>query len=90
MSTKQQERREGAYRKQLKRCGFRSWKQANQRRCELIDRDISGEADEEEQSELKQLQKLCDLYVKWKTNDALGRSTRRAKRLLKKLEESDD
>lgn len=88
--TKQQERREAAYRKQLKRCGFRSWKRANQRRCDLIDKNIDGRADEEEQAELEQLQRLCDLYVKWKTNDALGRSTRAAKRLLKKLEESDD
>lgn len=80
--TKTQEKRRESYHRQLKRCGFRSWTRANQRRGELIDKQILTE---EESSELEALQRLCDLYVKWKTNDQNGRLARRAKRLLARV-----
>lgn len=80
--TKAQANREIAYRTQLRRCGFRSWKQANKRRCELIEQMIeSGN----ECDELKQLQRLADLYLTWKTNDSAGRWSRRIRRLEKRL-----
>lgn len=76
--TKAQEKREQRYRAQLRVCGFRSWKRANQRRSDLVDLSVeSGE----DSPELVQLQKLCGLYVKWKSNDATGRWLRRIKRL---------
>jgi hypothetical protein len=80
--TKAQIRREQAYRDQLKRCGFRSWKRANQRRAELIDQKIETGV---EPQELVDLQRLADLYVKWKTNDAMGRQLRGLKSLEKRL-----
>lgn len=83
--TKIQEKRRDAYHRQLKRCGFRSWKHANQRRGELIDKEIDDSLTEDESNELAGLQRLCDLYVKWKTNDQNGRLARRAKRLLARI-----
>lgn len=82
MQTKTQQKREARYRKQLKKCGFRSWKKANQRRGELIDQEIETGVEPEG---LADLQKLCDLYLKWKTNDVDGRQVRRLKRLGRKL-----
>lgn len=83
--TKAQEKRRSSYRKQLALCGFRSWKRANERRAKLIRIKVYGSATEEELSELEKLQKLCDLYVRWKTNDSLGRLTRSLEHQLKRL-----
>jgi hypothetical protein len=77
--TKTQQRRESAYRRQLKRCGYRSWKRANRRRATLIEFSFHHEASVDELAELERLQTLADLYVKWKTNDLLGRQARRLK-----------
>lgn len=84
--TKCQERRRAAYLEQLKRCGFRSWKQANHRRGHLIHKKVYETATEHEIDELAGLQRLADLYVTWKTNDSLGRSARFMNRKIKKLE----
>lgn len=80
--TATQEKRRAAYFRQLKLCGFRSWKRANQRRGDLIDKEIDHGLSGAESRELARLQRLCDLYVKWKTNDSLGRAIRRAKRMM--------
>lgn len=80
-ATKAQQRREIRYRQQLKACGFRSWKRANKRRFELIKEKVESGV---ESDELRQLQILCDMYASWKTNDALGRSMQRLKRLEKR------
>ena len=64
---------ESAYRTRLKECGFRSWKKANQRRYELINRDIAGEILKEEATELHRLQELCDAYVEWKVQVRMNR-----------------
>lgn len=80
--TKTQIKREQAYRDQLRRCGFRSWKRANQRRAELIDEKIETGV---EPQGLVNLQRLADLYVKWKTNDVMGRQLRGLKKLQKRL-----
>ena len=84
--TKSQHRREAAYRRQLKRCGFRSWKRANDRRSDLIGKVVYGSATSEDSAELDQLQRLADLYLKWKTNDLIGRENRRLERLQRRLE----
>jgi hypothetical protein len=86
MQTKQQQQRESRYRRALRQCGFRSWKQANQRRYELIEKEIDETAAASELELLKRLQKLADLYVKWKTNDQMGRENRRLRRMLRQLE----
>lgn len=78
VTTKTQQQREARYRRQLAKCGFRSWKRANCRRGELIASDVAS-------LELDELQHLCDLYLIWKTNDERGRSVRRLDRLLKQL-----
>jgi hypothetical protein len=89
-ASKIQEKRRAAYLGQLKACGFRSWVSANRRRGELIDKDIDGSRtgglSENESKELTELQKLADLYVRWKTNDSMGLAIRRMKRLMGKLE----
>jgi len=83
--TQIQKKRESQYRKSLRQCGFRSWKRANLRRGELIAKSVYGQTSDSEELELAGLQRLADLYVKWKTNDATGRSIRRLKRLQKKI-----
>ncbi len=81
--TKIQIKREQAYRKQLKKCGFRSWKRANERRVKLIRESVKTDI---ESKELKELQRLADLYTKWKTNDEKGRMIRRLKRMLNEMQ----
>lgn len=88
MSSKAQQKREAAYRAQLRKCGFRSWKQANARRAELIEWKVYRPHifdTSDGQYELPQLQKLADLYRNWKTNNELGRMNRRLERQLRKL-----
>lgn len=85
MPTKLQQRREARYRRALRQCGFRSWVRANRRRSELIALEIASRATADEQRELAQLQKLADVYVRWKTNDSTGRSIRCLKWLGAKL-----
>lgn len=58
-------KRKAAYEKQLKACGFRSWKRANQRRGELINRD--GNLTVQQAAELEELQKLADMYLEYKS-----------------------
>jgi len=82
MQTTIQQKRESRYRKALRECRFRSWKRANARRAELIEKSVKSEATEEEEHELERLQRLADLYVTWKTNDATGRAIRRLERRL--------
>lgn len=84
-TTKTQQLREKKYRDQLRRCGFRSWCRANDRRYALINAAIADTATSEEQDELRNLQHLADLYVAWKTNDSRGRAIQRLKRLEKRL-----
>lgn len=84
--TKAQARRKAAYYKNLRKCGFRSWKQANARRCDLINRKFDVGLTPEETAELAQLQKTSGLRADWKTNDGLGRCTRKLQRLIKKIE----
>jgi hypothetical protein len=79
--TKTQQAREERYREQLRKCGFRSWTKANDRRYELI---MSSNRSDAVTAELEQLQHLADLYLTWKTNDMVGRSLRKVKRLVKK------
>lgn len=83
--TKTQAKREARYRAQLKKCGFRSWKRANARRGDLIDRSVRDVSTEAEEQELVELQKLADFYLWWKTNDDIGRCNRRLGRLVAKL-----
>lgn len=75
--TKMQVRAESRYRKQLKLCGFRSWKAANNRRCDLI--NAGSECDE-----LAALQHLADLYLDWKHSTT--NLKRRLNRMLKKYQ----
>lgn len=85
--TKKQREAERRYREQLKRCGYRGWSHANAVRCLLIDRDVyQKNLDATDQKHLKALERLTELYLKWKTNDDLGRGIRRLVRLRKKLE----
>lgn len=85
--TKKQRLAEIRYRGRLRARGFRSWRAANKRRSFLIDKSIRrGSLPIEEYVELESLQQLADAYVTWKTNDSLGRSSRRAGRMLKRLE----
>lgn len=79
--TKVQQAREARYRKQLKLCGFRSWKQANRRRAELI-----AEGSTLKSKELLRLQDLCSYYSAWKTDDIVGRCRRKLDRLIAKVE----
>lgn len=53
------------YRRQLRKCGFRSWKRANQRRGELCGIDEHS-ACPALWREFQELQKLADLYLAWK------------------------
>ena len=84
--TKIQQLREKRYRDHLKRCGFRSWKAANNRRCDLIEEHVYFDC-EETSLELHALQKLADLYMIWKTNDSRGLAAKRVERMLAKLKE---
>lgn len=60
------ERRKIRYLNQLRRCGFRSWVRANERRCQLID-DCDGPLWTPcKAEELAELQKLADLYLAYK------------------------
>lgn len=75
------------YRRQLRRCGFRSWKRANQRRGELIDIAFSGDeesATESELRELQELQKLADLFLAWKCQAENRRLYNRQRYICKK------
>jgi hypothetical protein len=83
--TKIQERRKARYLKQLRKCGFRSWKQANIARFALIRQKFEKGLADSETADLAELQKLCGLWQDYKTNDALGRSSRRLKRIHDKL-----
>ena len=85
MQTKAQQQREQRYRKQLRKCGFRSWAKANSRRFELIERQLSAQTNAAENTEVRQLQKLLHYYLTWKTNDQLGRNLRKADRILKQV-----
>ena len=73
-------REELLYRAQLKRCGFRSWKQANRRRVELIDAFIESHS-VDVGDELKELQLLAELYLGWK----YGKQEREQRKVLDKL-----
>ena len=77
--TKIQKKRKERYEKALRNSGFRSWVSANNRRFELI-------SSREESPELNRLQELSSLYVKYKTNDMIGRGLRRLKRFKKALD----
>lgn len=84
--TKAQQKLQERYRKQLQKCGFRSWRKANERRCDLIHRKIDRTATVAELAELSQLQKLAGIYQRWKTNDYTKRAIRQLQRKLKKLQ----
>lgn len=56
--------KEQLYREQLRKCGFRSWKKANERRYELLMENIDNQYYESE--ELRELQILLNLYLNWK------------------------
>lgn len=86
--TKSQQKRRERYQSLLAACGFRSWKKANRRRCDLIELKIYERITPDETTELKRLQKLCGLYVTWKTNDSIGRQNRILKRQLENLRRS--
>lgn len=77
--TKKLQRLHAQYLRQLKRCGFRSWKAANKRRVDLIMAGVDS-------PELAPLQRLADLYVRWKTNDETRVEIRRLSRWIKRLE----
>ena len=83
--TKVQEQRKARYLKQLRKCGFRSWKRANARRFELI---ITLRLQDSQRRELAALNHLAGLFQTYRTNDMLGRSMRRAKRLETRLNRS--
>ncbi len=85
--TKAQQKREKKFRELLKLLGYRSYGKALERRCELIDKKIGGELTESESEEYYWLSVLQRDYVKWKTNNERGRALRRAKYLLKQLNE---
>lgn len=87
--TKEQQRRERKYREQLKKCGFRSWKKANERRCKLLFTVFasSDAAEVSDREELRQLQILADLYIAWKTSDVMGRINSKLKTLERTLTE---
>jgi hypothetical protein len=82
MQTRAQQAREKRYRKQLKACGFRSFKSMNERRLALCH---PHQRTEQEEDEFTELQACLDLYCTWKTNDMYGRAIRKLKSLHKRF-----
>lgn len=85
--TKQTARRKAAHERLMHQCGFRSFRKAQECRCELIGKKVyepeTFTADEARL--LEQLQKWIGLYVKYKTNDSTGLNIRHLDRKLKKM-----
>lgn len=79
--TKAQDRRKLRYEKQLRKCGFRSWRTANARRDVLIRKMLGPGLGAAEAREYLQLKRLADYWQKYRTNDQLGRAIRRLQRL---------
>jgi len=78
--------RKRAYENLRNKLRFRSFKAANKRRFELIDRDVDcDDLSYAEKQELRSLQLLADLWVKYRTNDERGAWIRFAKSTLAKL-----
>lgn len=74
--TKIKRRFKEAYLRALKRSGYQSFRSANLRRFELINLKTGKPVDE---GELNKLNRVVDLYVKYKTNDQIGRAVRSIK-----------
>lgn len=72
------------YRQQLKRCGFRSYRSANERRADLINikHNHPTMITPALEAELTALKKLADLYLSWKMR--LSRDADR--RMFRKIE----
>lgn len=87
--TKGTAKRFATYQSQLKKCGFRSWKAANDRRAELIKKKNSvwpeSGLNADETVEFENLQTLASVYWRWKSNDVDGRRNRWFSRKLGKL-----
>lgn len=83
--TKIKERRKARYLEQLRKCGFRSWKRANRRRFELIEKKVNETISEDEDHELALLQKLADCWQMYRAGDGFDRTRRRLKRLASHL-----
>lgn len=71
--TKGQAGNRDRFRRLLRQSGFRTWKQANIRRGELIQQGRSVV----ESDELMALQRLADAWVRYRTHDLDRRSIRR-------------
>lgn len=50
---------------------FCDWDAINSRRCDLIDKCVSGEATDEESRECLALQDFAENYASWKTDHSL-------------------
>lgn len=75
--------RKQRYFDQLKKCRFISWKQANKRRCKLIEVYIRTSAMTDE---LRELQKLCQLRADWKSGGDISSVLNALETIAKRLE----
>lgn len=75
------------YRQQLKLCGFRSWKSANARRADLINKQIHHPTmmTPALEAELTALQKTADLYLAWKMRLSRDADRRMFRKIEKKI-----
>lgn len=76
------------YRRQLRKCGFRGWGKANHRRGELIRKKHSQDGLAiDELRELSELQKLCDIFMRWKFQAENRRMAARLRRFIARSSE---
>jgi hypothetical protein len=75
--------RKKRYLSQLNKCGFRSWKKANKRRCNLIEVYIRTSVMTDE---LRSLQKLFQLRADWKSGGDISRVLNALETIAKRLE----
>ena len=80
---------EAAYRRQLKKCGYRSWKQANLRRENLIIRAVweggGIPVAERDRKELEQLQNLADLHQRYACYEELRARDKSLRQMVRQL-----
>ena len=89
--TKEFARAEAAYRAQLKKCGFRSWRAANRRRCDLINQwYLRCCLKNPDYAEFMELQKLADLYLRYKDFDGYKRREKVLRELNKKIRTANE